>query len=162
MSSLPSQKVILLIVAGFALGWVSGCPYRGGNDGAANSPANTTVPDNRASATPSPIPRGTLLPGNDTSPPRTLVETLRAEMLEASFGAARQQHPFSNFTGDGCVEISFALLETKGNRTQYIGLYRCTMKGKILGISTFNFQVDVLGEVRNENGVFSKGIVSAD
>ena len=83
-------------------------------------------------------------------------------MLEASFGASRQQHPVSNFTGDGCVEISFALLETIGNRTQYIGLFRCTMKGKIFGISTFDFQVQVIGEIRNENGAFSKGIVSTD
>ena len=82
-------------------------------------------------------------------------------MRDASFGAAREQHPASNLIGEGCVEIGFALLDTKGNQTQYVGLYRCTMKGKILGISTYDFQVQVIGVIKNENGAYSKHITSA-
>jgi len=35
------------------------------------------------------------------------------------------------------------------------------MKGAILGINSYDFQVDVIGEVKNENGTYTKRIVSA-
>ena len=108
-----------------------------------------------------PVPEATLIGSEEDSPPRSVVEELRAEMHEASFGAASERHPASKPVGDGCVEMSFVLLESKGDRSQYIGLYRCTTEGAGVGISAHDLQVQVIGEIRLENGIYSKKIVSA-
>ena len=120
-----------------------------------------SVPSVSNSNIASPVPASTLLPGDEASPPVTLIEQLGAEMRAASLDAAAQRHPASKLVGDGCTEISFALLESTGDQTQYTGLYRCTMKGSILGINSYDFQVHVIGEIRKENGSYTKRIVSA-
>ena len=109
----------------------------------------------QANSRTTPVPQATLLPGTEDSPPRDLIEALRTDMREASFGAARERHPASTLTGESCTEISFVLLEAKGDLWQYVGLYQCKT-------STDDFQVQVIGEIRRENGGYVKKIVSAN
>jgi hypothetical protein len=153
------SKAALLLVGIFC--FCSSCFLFRGTDRDPSLPANTAQPDNRAANTTTPVPEATLIDSNETAPPGSLVEELRAQMREASFGAARQRHPASKLVGEGCAEIGFSLLEAKANQTKYIGLYRCAMKGSILGISTYDFQVQVIGEIRRENGAYSKNVTSA-
>ena len=108
-----------------------------------------------------PISERTLIPSNSAvSPPANLVEMLRTEMRAAAPALASERHPASKLVGQSCEEVSFAYLETEGNQTQYIGLYRCPMKGAILG-STYDSQVDVTGAITAENGSYARRIVSA-
>jgi len=143
------KSVVLLLVAFLHIAPLSACVLFN-KDAALGS--NSNAP---------PVPVGTLQPGDRSVTTSNMIEQLRLEMHEASLSAARERHPASKLVGDGCTEISFVLLESKGGDTQYIGLYRCTMKGAILGINSYDFQVDVIGEVKNENGTYTKRIVSA-
>ena len=155
-----TRRMILLLFSGVLLCSGSACVLFSNNEPAANSQTNTTRPDNKA-ADPSPITEKTLIVSTATSPPATLIDTLRSEMRAAAPGAARERHPASKLVGQSCDEISFAYYDTKGDQSQYIGLYRCAMKGAILGISKYDSQVHVIGQITYENGPYSRSIVSA-
>src|SRR3982750_4209853 len=140
------MKATLLLVVILCL--CSACFLFRGADRNSNVETNSALPDNNAA---NPTPEATLIESNGAAPPASLVEELKGEMREASFGAARERHPASKLVGEGGTEIGFSYLEAKGKQTQYIGLYRCTMKGAILGISTYDLQVEVIGEISREN-----------
>jgi hypothetical protein len=145
------------------IGLNSACVFFSGNDRISNLAANAAQTSNSAAGNPSgPVPESTLAGSNEDSPPVGAVEELRAKMLGTSPAAARERHPASEVVGDGCAELSFALLESKGDRMQYIGIYRCSMKGAIAGISSFDSQVQVIGEIGRENGAYAKRVVSAE
>jgi hypothetical protein len=82
--------------------------------------SNTTRNSGKA---PQPMLEPTLLESVATLPPASLIEMLRAEMRDAAPAPARERHPASKLVGDGCDETSFAFYETKGDQSQYIGLY---------------------------------------
>jgi hypothetical protein len=116
-----------------------------------NNPQTATVP------TSIPAPQE----NPSTPPPANQIGNLRGEMLNASVAAARQKHPASNFVGNGCSELTFEFVNATGNATQYVGIYRCTMKGAVLGLSQYDFRVRVAGEMHFQNGSFGNRITSS-
>ena len=146
--SRPLVTMLLLCVISSA----AGCVFFQQGNSANSAPGNKSIPS----------PARTLITNSTAdSPPASLVETLRTEMRAAAPGPASERHSASKLVGESCEEISFALLETKGNQTQYIGLYRCPMKGAIAG-SEYDSQVSVIGALHFENGSYSRNIVSAE
>jgi len=130
--------------------------------GCGTEPRSDAVPaGNKGATTPLPVTERPSIESTATSPPASLIETLRVEMLAAAPAPARESHPASKLVGEGCDEMSFSYYDKKGDETEYIGLYRCPMKGAILGISKYDSQVYVIGQITNKNSEFSRGIVEA-
>ena len=145
--SLSNAGKTKLAIALLPCMFVSGC----GNDPASNS--HPLVTDA------APIPQKTL--STATSPPAGVIEALRTEMREAAPAPARERHPASKLVGEGCEETSFSYYDVKGDQTQYIGLYSCAMRGAILGISKYDSQVHVIGQILHRDGEYMRGILSA-
>lgn len=82
-------------------------------------------------------------------------------MLMAANSAARQKHPASDFVGIGCDQTALTTEAYQEVRWTYYGTYQCQMKGAILGIAKFNFEVRVEGQVNLNNGTFTRSIVHA-
>jgi hypothetical protein len=153
--------VVPVLAAVLLVGSGSSCWYLGNSDRGPNSVVNGARNGNATANAARPVPEGTLAGSEAVTPPVELVEALRGGMREAAPAAARERHPASEVVGEGCVDISFALLESRGDLAQYIGIYRCTMKGTIVGVSKFDSQVQVIGEIGRENGAYIKKIVSS-
>jgi len=82
----------------------------------------------------------------DFGPARKLIPN---NMLQTARQAAQKKHRASNFVGKGCViRTQITLASQSSELEQYVGTYRCLMKGKYLGISNFDFEVQVVGEIR--------------
>lgn len=92
---------------------------------------------------------------------RTAYPLMKSEMFAAAIDAARQKHPASDFVGSGCVQLSLDTEAFQEVRWSYNGNYQCKMKGAILGISNFDFVVQVKGQVFLKNGTFERSIVRA-
>lgn len=116
---------------------------------------------NNPQAAPVPTVRPAPQENPSTPPSANQIGNLRNEMLNASVAAARQKHPASNFVGNGCSELAFEFVNATGNATQYAGVYRCIMKGAILGLSQYDFRVRVAGETRFQNGGFVNRITAS-
>lgn len=148
-----SQRLSVLVFAALTVGSAGACFLFSHSNGVSNSNANKSAASNNSS-------NSTTVPDR-TSPPANLIETLHTEMRATAPGAALERHPASKLIAESCEEISFAYYDAKGNQTQYIALYRCPMEGAGTGISKFDSQVTVIGEIRSDNGTYFKRIVSA-
>lgn len=124
-------------------------------------PQQSSIPDQVA---PSRAPNQTetsLGPEEIRNGLRTVYPLMRDEMLAAAIAAARQKHPASNFVGNGCDQKALTTEAYQEVRWTYYGTYQCQMKGAILGITQFNFEVKVEGQVKLNNGTFVRSIVRA-
>ena len=136
---------------------VSGGNYRTPSTGSQSSPApkpanktpkvtpkqQPTVLDTQVSNEPSPNPV------IDFGPAQKMIPN---NMLQAAKGKARQMHPASNFVGEGCFRKTLVLRSRSPELEEYFGTYQCAMKGKYLGINNYDFEVQVVGEIRLQGG----------
>ena len=149
----------LLVILLFVFASCSACFLLSSSDRPSNLDANRANADNAANSVP--VPERTLITSSATSPPADLIEALRAEMRRAAPSVALERHPASKLVGESCDEISFGYYDRKGDQAQYIAIYRCPLQGAVVGVSKFDSQVTVIGEIRFENAIYSKSLVSA-
>lgn len=92
---------------------------------------------------------------------RAALQLIRTDMFKAAFDQARAEHSASNFIGKGCYEVAFSPTQSNVAFSEFVGIYRCLMKGSILGISQYDFRVRIVGEVKYQNGNVIRNISSS-
>lgn len=92
---------------------------------------------------------------------RAALQLIRNDMFKAAFDQARAEHPASNFIDKGCYEVAFSPTQSSAAFSEFVGVYRCLMKGAILGVSQYDFRVRVVGEVKYQNGNVIRNIASS-
>ena len=157
---LSRRMVIYLLVSVSVIVSISACVFFNREPVSNSGPDQTAVNNNSSNSRP--VPERTLIVSTATSPPVSVIESLRAEMRAAAPAPALERHAASELNAEGCDEISFAFYDDSGDQNKYIGIYRCPMKGAVVGVSKYDSQVTVIGAIRFDSGTYSKSIMSAE
>lgn len=88
---------------------------------------------------------------------RNAFQNLQNDMLQTAQQIARSRHQNSNLQECSSSGSNFVL-----SQTQYERIYNCRLKGKILGIRSFEVGVKVRGEIVKQGSSFFGQVVDAD
>jgi hypothetical protein len=131
-------------------------------------PANVSQPGYQApgvdypvnsAPTPSQINTAGISPDRSQQKFNAARQLLKNEMLTAAMQSAKNKHPLSRL--ENCTQNLSPTFQST-DREDYLGIYRCRLKGSILGKNIFETEVMVRGAIVRQGGQLLRSITGTE